>query len=206
MSTITLINQTNETVRLALFQKPVLNPTLATIAWRIASPPPGGNQTVQIPSDFTLQASYSSDPAQPQTLDIRTDTVTFAETTATFSIDSVASQDRRADGALISQKFDNLVMNEVRVVNNFGLGVQAEICRNGDPIYAPQVIWPGGLFMEDVRASLYVAVVSQFTYKGQRLVQEEISLTQTEVLEGGVLVVTGSMWTGYQLSPPAAAN
>lgn len=201
MSTITLLNQTDETVCLALFQKPMINPTLATIAWRIAQPPPQGSQTIQIPSDFSLQASYSSDSTKPKLLDIRTETVPFAETTAAFSIGSVASQDRRANGATITQTFDGLVMNEVRVFNNFGVGVQAEICRDGDPIYAPQVIWPGGLFMEDVRATLYVAVVSQFTYKGQRLVQEEISQSAIPVLEGGVLVVTGSMWTGYQLTP-----
>ena len=200
MSIITLNNQTNETVRLALFQKPVINPTLATIAWRIASPPPKGSQVVQIPSNFSLQASYSSDANVPDNLDINTEELTFSETSASFAVNSVASRDNRANGAVIAQSFADLVMNEVRVVNNFSLGVQAAIRRDGDPIYEPQVIWPGGLFMEDVRASLYVAVVSQFTYKGQRLVQEEISLTQTEVLEGGVLTVTGSMWTGYQLS------
>ena len=32
MSKITLINQTDETVRLALYQKPIRNPTLTTIA------------------------------------------------------------------------------------------------------------------------------------------------------------------------------
>jgi hypothetical protein len=31
-------------------------------------------------------------------------------------------------------------------------------------------------------------------------VQEEIDLTQIEVLEGGVLTVGGSIWTGYALS------
>ncbi|WP_165480892.1 hypothetical protein [Xanthomonas oryzae] len=47
---------------------------------------------------------------------------------------------------------------------------------------------------------MYVAVISQFTYKGQRLVQAELSLTETEILEGGSLIVTGSMWTGYSLN------
>jgi hypothetical protein len=200
MSNITLINNTNETVRLAVFQKPVLNPTLATIAWQIAAPPPGGSSVVEIPSDFGLQVRYSNDPARPSNLDTAARPVTFNETSASFTIDSVASQDRRANGAVINQVFTDLVLNEVRVVNNFSIGVEAAILRGPDPIYPPQIIWPGGLFMEDVRASLYVAVISQFTYKGQRLVQEEISLTQTEVLEGDALIVTGSMWTGYALA------
>jgi hypothetical protein len=201
MSYITLINNSAETVRLAIFQKPVLNPTLATIAWQIAAPPPnGGTSIVQIPSDFALQAGYSSDPANPSNLDTWTASTPFAETSASFSIDGIPSQDSRANGAVINQSFNNLVLNEVRVVNKFSVGVQVSIYRGEDPIYAPQVVWPGGLFMEDVRASMYVAVVSQFTYKGQRLVQEEISLTQLEVLEGDSLAVTGSMWKGYSLS------
>jgi hypothetical protein len=31
-------------------------------------------------------------------------------------------------------------------------------------------------------------------------VQAEYGLTQTEVLEGGTLIVTGSIWTGYALT------
>jgi hypothetical protein len=200
MSSITLINETSETVRLAVFQKPVYNPTLATIAWQIAAPPPGGASTVQIPSNFTLQVRYSNDPSRPSNLDTSAKPVSFSETSASFTIDGIISQDRRANGAVINQNFTDLVLNEVRVVNNFSIGAESAIYRGEDPIYEPQVIWPGGLFMEDVRASMYVAVVSQFTYKGQRLVQEEISLSQLEVLEGDSLIVTGSQWTGYSLT------
>lgn len=200
MSNITLINNTNETVRLAVFQKPVYNPTLATIAWKIASPPPGGTSLVQVPQDFELQVRYSNDPSRPDNLDTSAKPAMFAETSASFSIDGVATQDGRAKRAVINQNFNDLVLNEVRVVNNFGIAVEAGIYRDQDAIYEPQIIWPGGLFMEDVRASMYVAVVSQFTYKGQRLVQEEISQTQVEVLEGDSLIVTGSKWTGYSFT------
>lgn len=201
MSRITLINNTDEVVRLAIFKKPVLNPTLATVAWRVAEPPPGGQQVIEIPSDFEVFAQYSNNPTDPSDLSCETAHIRFAETTAQFSIDSVTSQDARATGAKITQKFNNLVLDEVRITNNYGIGALTTIAADGDAIYAPQVIWPGGLFMEDVRASFYVAVVSQFTYRGQRLVQEEISQTQAEVLEGGELFVTGSMWKGYALSP-----
>lgn len=200
MSKITLINQTDETVRLALYQKPIRNPTLATIAWQVAAPPPGGSSTVDIPSDFSVQARYSNDPTNPSNLDTSTKPVSFSETAAAFSIDNFVLQDGRANGAVINQTFTDLVLNEVRVINNFSIGAETTIYRGGDAIYEAQVIWPGGLFLEDVRSSMYVAVISQFTYKGQRLVQEELSLTETEVLEGGTLIVTGSMWTGYSLN------
>jgi len=54
--------------------------------------------------------------------------------------------------------------------------------------------------MEDLRGPIHVAVVSQFTMAGERLVREEISMTQIDVRPGDTLVVTGSMWTGYALS------
>jgi len=199
MSQITLINKTNETVRLAVFQKTVRNPTLATIAWRIAAPPPGGRSVIDIPSDFGLEVRYSNDPSRPANLDTSAKPLRFNETSAMFTIAGIASQDHRANGAVIHQTFTDLVLNEVRIANNFSIGVEASIVRGADPIYPPQVIWPGGLFMEDVRASLYVAVISQFTCKGDRLVQEEISRTETKVLEGESLSVTGSMWTGYAI-------
>ncbi|MDO0843905.1 hypothetical protein [Xanthomonas campestris] len=200
MSKITLINQTDETVRLALYQKPIRNPTLATIAWQVVAPPPGGSSTVDIPSEFSVQARYSSDPTNPSNLDTSTKPVSFSETSASFSIDGVVSQDRRANGAVLNQAFTDLVPSEVRVFNNFSIGAETTLHRGGDAIYEAQVIWPGSLFLENIESSMYVAVISQFTYKGQRLVQEELSLTETEVLEGGTLIVTGSMWTGYFLS------
>lgn len=200
MSTITLLNETDEVVRLAIFKKPIVNATLATIAWRVAAPPPGGQQVIQIPDSMAVFAQYSSDPANPSNLDVRSNVVQFAEATAMFTIESLESQDRRAVGAQVRQKFDALVLNEVRVVNNFAIGCQVNICQDGSPIYGPQVLWPGGIFLEDVRGSFYIAVISQFAQAGQRLIAEEIAQTQTEVLEGGSLIVRGSMWKGYSLS------
>ncbi|GAA4802298.1 hypothetical protein [Lysobacter hankyongensis] len=199
MAKITLINRTDEMVRLALFIAPVLNPNLAAIAWKIVSPPPGGSTTVNIPPDFAVQARYAGDPSRPSELDTTTATVAFAETTAAFSIDSITSEDRQATGAVIHQIFTDLVVNEVRIANRFPIGVEVSILKGGDPIYPPQVVWPGGILMEDVRGSISVAVVSQFATRGQRLVQEEISLSRTEVIDGGTLQVTGSQWTGYAL-------
>jgi len=101
---------------------------------------------------------------------------------------------------VINQKFTDLVFNEVRVANNFRAGVELSILRGDNTLYEPQVISPGGMRSEDVRGGLRVAVVSPFTEKGQRLVPEEIRLTQIEVPEGYGVIVTGSPWTGYSLA------
>lgn len=200
MAHVTLVNRTNEMVRLALFMAPVLNPNLGSIAWMIASPPPGGSSVIEIPDDFAVQARYSSDPANPSHLDTETAAVAFAEFTASFAIEGVASGDAQATGAVIRQLFTDLVMNEVRVVNRYPIGVELSILKGGNPIHAPQVLWPGGMLMEDLRGSIHVAVVSQFAVAGERLVQEEISMARIDVLPGDTVVVTGSMWTGYALS------
>ncbi|MEM9556177.1 MAG: hypothetical protein AAGC60_18105 [Acidobacteriota bacterium] len=202
MSQITIINQTedHETVRIAVYKKPVVRPTLQTIAWQIVNPPPDGQCVVPVPADYTVFAEYSDDPNNPQDPQYTTNTIAFSELTARFDINSVTSQDRQASGAFIEQKFDDLVMNEVRVTNNYGMGVWGHIQKDGTDVYPAQVIWPGGVLLEDLRSFLYLAVVGQFTYRGDDLVQEEISLTETPILEGGTATVTGSMWKGYTIT------
>ncbi|PPU44204.1 hypothetical protein XdyCFBP7245_23025 [Xanthomonas dyei] len=147
-----------------------------------------------------MQARYSYDPNNPSNLDTSTKPVSFSETSASFSIDGVVSQAPRANVAVINQSFTDLVPSEVWIRNNFSISAETTIYRGGDAIFEAQVIWPGGLFLENIETSMYVAVVSQFTYKGQRLVQEELCVTQTEIPEDGSIIVTGSMWTDYSLS------
>jgi hypothetical protein len=200
MSQITLLNETTETLRIAVYKKPVVRPTLSTIAWQIVNPSPGGQCAVQIPANYTVFAQYSMDPNDPSAPQYTTNKIDFSELTARFDINSVSSQDRRASGAEIEQVFTDLVMNEVRVTNNFGMGVWGHIQLDNTDVYPAQVIWPGGLLLEDLRSFLYLAVVSQFTYRGQDLVQEEISLTEVPILEGGTATVTGSMWKGYSIN------
>lgn len=203
MSQTTVINQTDEAIRLAVYATPVKQPNLSSIAWRLIAPPPQGGQTiVNIPNDYQVYANYSDLPEEREDPNAgnRTNIVNFSENTARFLINSQTGQDPVVSSALIEQSFNNLVPNEVRVENNFNTGVWGHITKDGDDIYAPQVIWPGGVLLEDIRASLYLAVVSEFVYKGSRLVEEEISLTQFEILEGGTAVVQGSKWDGYSIS------
>lgn len=203
MPTITIINNTPEAVRIAIYRKPVLLPTLSTIAWRIAEPPPNGGQTiVQIPEDFAVFANYSFDPATQEDPDAgnRTNVVQFGEDTAKFVVGTVQSQDRLVNAATITQTFDGLVVNEARIENRFSCGVWGHITKDGNDVYAPQVISPGAVLMEDLRETFYLAVISQFVSQGDRLVEEETSLTETAILEGGTVAVSGSKWKGYAIA------
>lgn len=205
MSQITIVNQSSDLVRIAIYKKPVLQPTLVTVAWQIVAPPPRGQTVVPVPEAYQAFAEYSldpnnPDPTSPNATVYQTNVCPFNETSARFVISSARSQDRQTSEAVMNQVFTDLVFNEVRMENNFGVGVLGHIQKAGQDIYAPQVLWPGGVWMEDIRATLYLAVVSQFIYQGGRLVDEETQMTETEILEGGVATVTGSMWKGYSIT------
>ncbi len=205
MSQITIINGSTDLVRVAIYKKPVLQPTLDSVAWQIVAPPPGGQTVVPIPEDYQAFAQYSLDLNNPDPTSsgltvYQTNVVSFNETSARFIISSVRSQDTQASGAVLSQVFTDLVLNEVRMENNFGIGVLSHIQKAGQDIYAPQVLWPGGVRMEDIRTSFYLAVVSQFQYQGGSLVDEETQMTETPILEGSTATVTGSMWKGYSIT------
>jgi hypothetical protein len=195
---LTIRNQTNEVVRIAIYRRPVFNPGLDAIAWRIVEPPPSGEVAIRLPDDFEVFARHSSDPSNPEHPDTETNHVVFSETTALFVIDNVGTAPALA--AHIRRVFTDLAPNELRVVNEFGHGCFTFITQDGDPLYAPQVVWPGATFIEDVRGAYNVCVVSQFVTRGQRLVQEEISETEIEAPPGARLTVTGSMWTGYAIT------
>jgi hypothetical protein len=205
MSQITIRNETNELVRIAIYKRAVVQPTLDTIAWQIVAPPPGGQAVVPIPEDFQVFAEYSldrdnPDPTSPTATMNKTNVASFNVTTARFQLQSVASQDKQATGGDIKQVFNDLQPNEVRLENNFALGVMSHIQKDNVDIYAPQVLWPGAVRIEDVRSTLYLAAVGQFVYQGNRLVDEEIQMTETPIMEGGTALVTGSMWKGYSIT------
>ncbi|MEM9556181.1 MAG: hypothetical protein AAGC60_18125 [Acidobacteriota bacterium] len=202
MSQITIQNQTanDESVRVAVYKKPIVRPGTPTIAWQIVDPPPAGQSVVVVPADYTVFGQYSDEPNNPDGPQYTTNMITFNELTARFEITAVTSPDRRATGARIEQTFDDLVMNEVRVKNQFRLGVWGHIQKDGVDVYPAQVIWPGGLLVEDLRSKVYVAVVNPFTHRGGRLVREETSLTEAAIPDGGTATVTGSMWKGYAIT------
>src|SRR5262249_29892343 len=98
------------------------------------------------------------------------------------------------------QVFNGLQTNEVRLENDFSQGVLSHIQKDNVDIFAPQVLWPGAVRIENILSTLYLAVVGQFVFQGSQLLDEDIQMTETPILEGGTAVVTGSMWKGYSIS------
>lgn len=206
-SQITIINSTdtNELVRVVIYKKPVTQPVSNPIAWQIVAPPPGGQTVVPIPEEYQIYGQYSldpnnPDPTSPSATVNQTNVVSFPETTARFQILAATSQDKKATGAYISQVFTDLMPDEVHLENNFGIGVLSHIQRDNVDIFAPQVLWPGQVRIENILSTLYLAVVGQFTFQGSALSDEDTQPTETPILEGGIAVVTGSMGKGYSIT------
>jgi hypothetical protein len=96
------------------------------------APPPGGQTVVPVPEDYQAFAEYSLDPNNPDPTSPtntvnQTNLVPINETSARFVISSVSSQGKQASGAVINQVFTDLVLNEVRIENNFGIGVLSHV-------------------------------------------------------------------------------
>jgi hypothetical protein len=205
MSTITIVNNADnyEVVRVAIYWRPVGATTLNTIAWRVVSPPPGGGQTViAIPDNFGVYANYPSqgdDPNDPNAGN-RTPILSFNEYTARFVIGTSVSQDSQVTTAAIAQVYTDLVLNEVRIDNDFSNGVWTHITKDGDDIYAPQVVWPGAVRIVDIRPSLNLAIVSPSLSSAGRLADEVTTRVQTSIHEGETATVLGSMWKGYSIT------
>lgn len=201
MSSITIINGTNENVRIAVFKKPYKQATFNTIAWRIVAPPQGGLTRVPVPTNYEVFVNYSfianerNDPnGGNQTVKLPIDS-----TTGRFIVNSSRTNDGQDMVASIEQSYTELVLNEMRIENQAGFGVWGHITMDGDDVYPPRVISPGRVLLEDLRTPLYLAVVDLFISQGDRLVQEEISMTPVSVLIGSTVTVTGSQFDGYSI-------
>lgn len=201
MSTITIVNNTEsgDPVRLAIFRSLVQMPTLDTIAWKIVAPPPsGGSVVITIPDGFDVYVNVpvtEADHSNPNGGN-RSNIITFSELTARFLIQAVTAPAT----AVITQVYDGLVLNEVRIENDFASGVWSHVAQDGNDVYAPQVLWPGAVRMMDLRGPILLAVVSPSTQSGDRLIDEEISLTQVQILPGQTAIVAGSQWKGYSIT------
>lgn len=200
MTHVSLVNWTDETVRLVFFAPSVLNPMLPTVVWQVMDVSPIGLHLIELPQDFEVQVRYDPDPANHARFDTEMAAVAFTELPATFSIEAAASEGGRAAGAVIRQESADQVMHELRIVNRHSAVMILSILRGGRPIHQDIALLPGNMFVDVIHSSIHVAVVPYFVRPGDVLVREAISNTQTELLPNSALVVTGSMWRGYVLS------
>lgn len=193
MSRITFRNCTEDVIRIAIYKRPAVDLTQPIIAWRIAVPPPGESQVIEIPEGFSVLTGYADDFSATN---FKAEQFPFSASSGIFYIDP---EDAHPSGVSIRQGMEGLMPNRVRVQNNLLSEALVTIAKGGDPLYEKQAVMPGSLYIEDIRPPFHVAVISQFILKGQHLISDELALTQIVLPESGEVIATGSLWDGYSL-------
>ncbi|MEW6735045.1 MAG: hypothetical protein AB1489_27390 [Acidobacteriota bacterium] len=201
-SGFTIVNNTAENLRVAVFKKNYKVPNLGVTAWQVVNPPTqGGSIYVTVPQTYEVFINYPGpyDDQTDPTAGYQTPKITVNSSTGTFNVTTSKTLDGKAVTAKLAQTSQNVVPNEMHIQNQAGFGVWGHITKSGQDIYPPQIVWPGGVMMQDIRPELYVAVVAYYVQQGSTMKDEEIDATSTEVTIGQVATVSGSAWTGYSI-------
>ena len=201
MSSITLVNEvkSGEVIRIAIYKKPVADPVIGAIAWKVIPLPSFGDQAeIDLSNAFEL---YANVPDQGDALPnpasgTKTEKFSLTKKTACFV---AQSSEIEPQSIVLNQRFTRLSRNKVCFENDAPRCVWMHIVKDGEDIYCPQFVWPGAKVTVDLRSPFYLAVVTDSMCNGSRLVEEETSTTEIPIKEGQVVTVTGSWRTGYTI-------
>lgn len=198
MSQITIGNDTQEVLRVAIFRKPTRHPNLGSFAWRVVSPPPGGGSSaVDIQHDYEVYVNVPTSPEERTDPNAgpRTPAISVSDFTSRFRV-----QEEAGDAVSLVQAHEGLVPGELRIDNLAGVGVWTHIQQDGVDIYRPQALAPGSSYLAAQPSTpFYLAVISGSGSQGSLLSEVEISTTAIPILPGQTATVTGSVWTGYEI-------
>jgi len=200
MHQITVINGTEEPIRVAIFRKPVRHPNLGSFAWKVLAPPPGGRSVVAIPDDYGVFVNVPTTPEERTDPDAgsRTPILSITDFTSRFRVAPTGGGS--SSSISLVQVHQGLVPGELRIDNEAGVGVWTHIQQDGVDIYRPQALAPGSSFLAAQPSTpFYLAVVSGSSSQGSLLSEVEISTTTIPILPGQTATVTGSVWSGYEI-------
>jgi hypothetical protein len=194
---ITLINGTDENLKIAVFKQTFKVPSLQVLAWKvIALPREGGNSLLPIPDQYDMYINYSNVPVTPYG-GIKTGLISIDQTTARFMILNEFTNDGQLKVAIVKRVYSELVDGQILIDNKSSYGVWGHILLDGTDIYAPQIISPGRTLMENIEGSFSVSVIDDFITVGSLIKVRELRTQPVNVNVGDTLVVTGTKWTGY---------
>lgn len=196
-SKIQIENQSDSQPRVAIYQKSFRRPSLGLVAWRIAAPPLLGYCDIVVPSSYEVSINWG-DPADagagchapPMPVD------TFS---ARFNVLPTSTDDNVQTIPRLVRVDNGVNPNEIDIANQSGQWVWGHITKDGDDVYEPQIVTPGETLMADVRPTYYLAIVSEFVRKGDRLVDAEHSQMGIAILPGQRAVITGSRLEGFAI-------
>jgi hypothetical protein len=201
-SRITILNETRRIVWVAIYRRPPSRPGETAVAWAVAAAPPRGKSVIPVPGNYQIFARYSFEPEDPLKPVYQSRTLSLKTPAGGFAVDAI-SLDRRTWGAVLNRLSDGPGWGRIRVVNRFGIGVWSHVQQDGRDIYPPRVLPPDMAWMEDLRSPFYLAVLRGPVQAGDRLLDEEITLSEVELDRGGTAAVRGGPRKGYEILTPA---
>lgn len=192
--TITINNNSEDVVRIAIFQRNYLNPNLTLVPWRIRSIPVGGSSIVPVPASYGVHVNYG-DRTDPDG-GTRSASLLIGGFEAVIDVNSASTQDQSEVVPVLQPTSSGVVQNEIHLVSHLPYGCWAHITKDGDDIFPAQVLVPGQTLVADARPTYFVAVISEFVNLRTRLRDVELSSEAFPILTGQTVSVTGSMWHG----------
>jgi hypothetical protein len=202
MGKFTLSNETDENLRVGIFKKSYKRPNMKLVIWDIKSiPRNGGSVDVEIPTTYDIYCNYPNivgDQEDPYG-GTRTGIIRIDSVTARFIVQNESTTDGNDNVANISRQFTDMQVDEIQIDNHSSRAVWGHILMNGTDVYPPRLISPGRTLMEDVRSPMYLGIIDEYIFKGDAMVQEELSTAPKSVFSGATITIRGSKWTGYAI-------
>lgn len=199
--TLEIANETDGIVHVALYKRSPLRPAEPAVAWAIASPPPRGRAIFSIPRDYRVFAQYSFSPEAPWQPVYQTNALSLQRNHDSFAIREV-SLGRSALGAILARNIKKAGLGELRIENNFMIGVWCHIQLGEHDVHLPRLLSPHGVLVETLASSFFLAVVSPRARVGAPLMKEEIRATEVELEagKGGAFTVHRNPAQGYRIT------
>jgi hypothetical protein len=190
---LTIKNQTPDFIRVAVFKQRYNAPRLNTVAWQVVQPDVNGQCSIPIPTEYVVYVNSGF---------CETRRVTIYSNQAKFIARDVATSDGAATTVTLEGPLDPEVPNQINIENQASTCVSTHVQKDGSDIYLSQKLAYGQTHEEDVRPTLYVAVINEFLRKGERLVDADITTTPFECLAGDTILVAGSLCgqSGYSFT------
>lgn len=186
MDAITIVNESADTVRVAIFRRPSANGGVALI-WRVVEV--AGHGQTRLPGEHYAVSLLCQLPSGYG----RTKVVSFPGPPARFEV----RQKQPAEIPYLAVVSEGLEKDEVRIENRAAVAVQVFIYREDREIERSAFLDPGEEFSYEIRPELFLAVVDAL-HPGDEL-PPKVQSQAVPIRSGQTARLTGSAVGGFRV-------
>ncbi|RBP51336.1 hypothetical protein [Arenicella xantha] len=198
MSLINIVNNSEDHLQLGIYTtRPTEN--VEQSAWITQSLNSHTSASFSARQKFTVHANYGNKLAPDGGQ--KTNSMQFLEGAAKFQVVNAGAEGEQNTKLKIEQLFEDLVPNKVSLHNMSNQGIWAHIERAEGGSFAPVMMSPGAVLIEDVSAMpFYLAIIKHLVTSSDEPIGELIHLPATAITSGQTATITGSNWRGYTIA------